>query len=76
MPKRNTPWQEIARLRTTPHPHLPGAQDVEAMNNRVLALDWLHRLAGRDDSEHPKHSTYTGLADLLQQAIEDQNATP
>ena len=41
--------------------HSPGAQDQEAMRNRIILLDWLYRLDGREDSNHPHHSTYTGL---------------
>ena len=40
---------------------LPGAQDQEAMRNRKILLDWLYRLDGREDSNHPRHATYTGL---------------
>jgi hypothetical protein len=27
--------------------NLPGAEDVEASNNRVIAMNWLYRLSGR-----------------------------
>jgi hypothetical protein len=27
--------------------NLPGAEDIEAANNRVIALNWLYRLSGR-----------------------------
>ena len=40
---------------------LPGAQDQEAMRNRKILIDWLYRLDGRNDSNHPLHATYTGL---------------
>ena len=40
---------------------LPGAQDQEAMRNRQILLDWIYRLDGRNDSNHPHHATYTGL---------------
>ena len=33
----------------------PGAQDIEASNNRVIALEWLYRTFGRTNH------TYTGL---------------
>lgn len=35
--------------------NLPGAQDIEAANNRTLALNWLYRLSGRTNG------IYTGL---------------
>ena len=43
------------------NPTLPGAQDQEAMSNRQILLDWLYRLDGREDSNHPHHATYSGL---------------
>jgi hypothetical protein len=54
-----TPEQQIRQLRT--EPTKPGAEDIEAMNNRVIALDALFHLAGRDNKDHTLHSTYTGL---------------
>ena len=35
--------------------NLPGAQDIEASGNRVIALNWLYRLSGRTNG------SYTGL---------------
>ena len=35
--------------------NLPGAQDIEAMNNRGIVLEWLYRLSGRTNH------IYTGL---------------
>ncbi len=43
-------------------PTLPGAQDQTAMANRTIALEWMYRLDGRDQSTHPQHHTYSGLA--------------
>lgn len=43
----------LADLRTTCN--TPGATDIEAANNRVIAMEWLYRTFGRTDS------TYTGL---------------
>ena len=43
----------IDQLRT--QANLPGAQDVEAAGNRIIALEWLYRLSGRTDS------CFTGL---------------
>lgn len=39
----------------------PGAEDVRAMGNRVLVLDALYALDGRNDKNHPYHHTYSGL---------------
>lgn len=43
-------------------PELPGAQDIEAMNNRCHILDALYLIDGRDQLGHPQYHTYTGLA--------------
>lgn len=43
-------------------PCKPGAEDVEAMANRVLWLDQLYVLDGRDKRDHEFHGVYTGLA--------------
>ena len=43
----------IASLRT--QCNLPGAQDIEASANRIIALEWLYRLSGRTNG------IYTGL---------------
>ena len=43
-------------------PCKPGAQDVEAMANRVLWLNQLYVLDGRDKCDHELHGVYTGLA--------------
>ena len=42
-------------------PNLPGAQDVEAMRNRIKWLNALYDLDGRDNPDHPQHGLYTGL---------------
>ena len=63
MPKRLTPRQQLARIRT--EPKLPGAQDVQAMSNRQIVLDELYHLAGRDNPEHGLHGVYTGLWEEL-----------
>ena len=54
-----TPEQQVKQLRTTPNK--PGASDIEAMNNRVLALDTLYHLAGRNQATPGLQGTYTGL---------------
>jgi hypothetical protein len=43
-------------------PKSPGAQDIEAMNNRNHILDALYLIDGRDKPDHPRFCTYTGLA--------------
>jgi|TARA_Y100000310_G_scaffold70034_1_gene65564 hypothetical protein len=47
----------------------PGAQDTEAMSNRVKWLDCLYLHDGRDKRDHPMHGIYTGLAQKYQQFI-------
>ena len=47
-----------------PDPLIPnryGAQDTEAMRNRIKWLDALYDLDGRDKPDHPQHGLYTGL---------------
>lgn len=44
-------------------PSKPGAQDREAMHNRVLWMNELFKLDGRDRSDHPMRGLFTGLAD-------------
>jgi hypothetical protein len=51
--------QQIAALRI--EPNLPGAQDVEAMANRVNRLDLLYEATRRDQKESTRHGLYTGL---------------
>tara|TARA_B100001778_G_scaffold280643_1_gene245462 strand:- start:588 stop:779 length:192 start_codon:yes stop_codon:yes gene_type:complete len=41
----------------------PGAEDVEAMSNRMIWLEELYFLDGRDMISHPQHGLFTGLAD-------------
>ena len=43
-------------------PCKPGAEDVEAMNNRQMWLEELFFLDGRDQISHPQHGLFTGLA--------------
>lgn len=56
---RMTPAQAVRKLRT--QPDTPGATDLDAMRNRVIAMDWLYRLSGRNDPNHSLHGTYSGL---------------
>jgi hypothetical protein len=59
--KGKTLAKQLSELRTTPS--LPGAQDIEAMDNRVKALDLLYEAAKRDDPNNTNHRLYTGLWD-------------
>ena len=45
----------------------PGAEDVQAMNNRVQWLNELYVYDGRDKRDHKFHGVYTGLAGKYQQ---------
>ena len=45
----------------------PGAEDVEAMSNRVKWLNRLYLYDGRDKRDHPMHGLFTGLAQKYQQ---------
>ena len=50
---------------TRPDPMIPckpGAEDLEAMANRVLWLGQLYVLDGRNNPGHEMHGVYTGLA--------------
>lgn len=42
-------------------PVLPAAQDTDAMMDRVIVLELLYHLEGRDNPSHSHHNTYTGL---------------
>ena len=42
-------------------PALPGAEDTDLMMDRVIVLELLYHLDGRDNQSHPHHNTYTGL---------------
>ena len=54
-----TPQQQIRQLRTTPDK--PGAEDIAAMEARVIALETLYHLAGRSQATPGLRCTYTGL---------------
>nr|BAR24203.1 hypothetical protein [uncultured Mediterranean phage uvMED] len=45
----------------------PGAEDVEAMNNRQAWINELYMYDGRDKRDHPMHGLFTGLAKKYQQ---------
>ena len=43
--------------------NLPGAEDIEASSNRIIALNWLYRLSGRTNN------VYTGLWQQFQEKL-------
>ena len=59
--KAKTLAKQLSELRTKPSRY--GAEDVEAMNNRVKALELLYEATHRDDRNSTMHSVYTGLWD-------------
>ena len=59
MTNKLTPEEQVRLLRTEALAH--GAEDIQAMNNRVAALDALYHLDGRHLDGHPLKCTYTGL---------------
>ena len=63
MTNKLTPEEQVRLLRT--EAIKPGAEDVQAMANRVAALDALYHLDGRHLDGHPLHGTYTGLIQHL-----------
>jgi hypothetical protein len=42
-------------------PCKPGAEDLQAMNNRNTWMTMLFMLEGRDNPDHPQCGLYTGL---------------
>jgi len=49
---------------TRPDPMIPckpGAEDLQAMNNRNTWMTMLFMLEGRDNPDHPQCGIYTGL---------------
>ena len=59
MTTKLTPEEQVRLLRTEALAY--GAEDVQAMANRVACLDALYHLDGRHLNGHPLKSTYTGL---------------
>ena len=59
--KAKTLAKQLSELRTKPN--RPGAEDIEAMNNRVAALELLYHATHRDDPNHTARGLYTGLWD-------------
>ena len=56
----------VSSLRT--QCNLPGAQDIEASSNRIIALEWLYRLSGRTNG------LYTGLWQEFQDLLNAANS--
>jgi len=56
----------IQSLRT--NCNLPGAEDIEASSNRIVAIQWLYRLSGRTNG------IYTGLWQQYQAKLEAAKA--
>ena len=54
-----TPEEQVRLLRTEALAY--GAEDIQAMANRVACLNALYHLDGRHLDGHPRKSTYTGL---------------
>ena len=63
MTNKLTPEEQVRLLRTEALAY--GAEDIQAMANRVAALDALYHLDGRHLDGHPLKSTYTGLISSL-----------
>ena len=61
--KAKTLANQLSELRT--NPIRPGAEDVEAMANRVVALDLMYDAARRDNPANTLHGHYTGLWNVL-----------
>jgi hypothetical protein len=54
-----TPEQQVKCLRTDARK--PGAEDWHSQTNRILVMDALYVLAGRDNPDSTMHGLYTGL---------------
>lgn len=55
------PQENLMKMPDPMIPCKPGAEDTEAMSNRVSWLEELYVRDGRNDSSHPQRYTYTGL---------------
>ena len=58
--KKLTPEQQVKCLRT--EARKPGAEDVKAIENRVLDMDTLYHLAGRDNPNSLMNGLFTNLS--------------
>jgi hypothetical protein len=54
-----TPEEQCRSLRT--HSDAYGATDRQAQDNRVIAMEALYHLAGRNNPDHTCTGLYTGL---------------
>ena len=54
-------------------PSTPGATDTKAADNRLIALDWLYLLDGRENPGHPNHHTYSGLYQKFLSLFDSKN---
>ena len=54
-----TPEQQVRSIKTETTAY--GATDVDAMNARVIVMDALYHLAGRNNPDHTCTGLYTGL---------------
>ena len=54
-----TPEQQVRSIKTETTAY--GATEITAMGNRVVALDMLYKLAGRDNPNSKMRGLYTGL---------------
>ena len=61
--KAKTLAKQLSELRTKAD--RPGAEDIDAMANRVHALDLMYHAARRDDPANTLHGRYTGLWNVL-----------
>lgn len=59
--KAKTLAKQLSELRTKPN--RLGAEDIEAMDNRVKALEMLYHATRRDDPANACRGCYTGLWD-------------
>lgn len=67
-------YQGLSALATTPN--APGAEDIPCMSNRIIILEWLARLDGRNEPQHPHYATYTGLWQEFKNALKSAKTTP
>ena len=54
-----TPEEQVRSIKAEATSY--GATDITAMNARVIALDMLYKLAGRDNPNSKMRGLYTGL---------------
>ena len=54
-----TPEEQVRSIKTDTTAY--GATDITVMENRVIALEMLYKLAGRDSPSSKMRGLYTGL---------------